>query len=81
MVNISPGQMIAARGVIQLIAKKAVLPVEKKMEQRPTYGKDPHPATQWRVTWFFREFYRRGDYCTFLAGAASPVLIIVAVFV
>jgi hypothetical protein len=81
MVNIAPGRVLAASSIIKLIAKEAVLPVKEKMQQGPAGSKNPYPAAQRRVYRFVCEFRRSSDYCTFLAGAASPVLIIVAVFV
>ena len=81
MVNVSPREMLAAGRVVKLVAKKTVLPVEKKMHRHSADGEDPNPAAQRRMILFSCELGGRSDYCTFLAGAASPVLIIVAVFV
>ena len=44
MVNVAPREMLAARRIIELVAEKPVLPVEKKMEQRSACGENPHPA-------------------------------------
>jgi|GEM_PF-5078646 hypothetical protein len=81
MVDIAPGKVLAASSIVKLIAKEAVLPVKEKMQQRAAGGKNPYPTAQRRVYRFACEFKWRSDYCTFLACAASPVLIIVAVFV
>jgi hypothetical protein len=48
MIYISPRKMLAARGVVQLVAKKSILTIEEEMQQRSASRKKPYPATKQR---------------------------------
>jgi hypothetical protein len=40
--------MLATRGVVQLVAKKSILTIEKEMQQRSAGRKKPYPAAERR---------------------------------
>src|SRR5262249_27591069 len=44
MVNVAPRGMFAAGSIVELIAKKTVLPVKEKMQQCASDRKNPHPS-------------------------------------
>ena len=71
MIDIAPGRMLAARGVVKLIAEKTVLPVKEKMQQRACDGEDPHPSAERRGRRALTEFRWLRDYCTFFGAAAA----------
>ena len=74
MVNIAPGKMLAARGVIEFVTEKSILPIEEKMDQRSADCENPNPAAQRHILWLFRKLSRSGDYCTFFADASSMIV-------
>ncbi len=71
MVNVSPRRMLAASGIVELVTKKAVLPVEEKMEKRAADGENPDRAAKRQSTGIASYFRARCDYCTFFGAAAD----------
>ena len=63
--------MLAARGVIELVAKKSVLSVKEEMQKRSANGKNPNPAGERLAMNFFLGVRRLRDYCTFFAAPAE----------
>ena len=74
MVNVAPRKMLAARGVIEFVAEKSILPIEEKMDQRSADSENPNPAAQRRILCLFRKLSRSGDYCTFFADDSSTIV-------
>ena len=71
MVNVAPGRMLSARGVVKLVAEKSVLAVNQKMEQRAENGENPYPAAQRRAFACWLGIGRLCDYCTFFGMAGA----------
>jgi len=75
MVNIAPGRMFSTCGIVEFVAEKAVLPIEKKMDQCTGHRKNPHPTAEGGAGWALLNFGWLSDYCTFFTtagGGAEP---------
>jgi len=71
MVNVTPGRMLPARGVVKFVAEKPVLAVKQKMQQRADDSENPYPAPERRAFACWLGIGRLCDYCTFFGVAGA----------
>jgi hypothetical protein len=74
VIDVAPRGMFAAGGIVKLIAKKAVLAVEQKMEKCTGGGESPDPAAQRHALTCSAGIREQRDYSTFFGAMAGAAL-------